>query len=1004
MSFRAHGITVFAVLAALLAVTPARPLPAQTVPFGKNKIQYRGFEWRVLPGPHLDVYYYPEEEEVARLALAWGEESYAFLERKFQHHPFRRIPLIVYASDQHFEQTNVFPGFIPEGVLGFTEYLKRRVALPFRGDYAQFRSTLRHELVHAFQLSKLAEVAQQNPRGRGVSPQRIHWWTEGLAEFWSGDQTVEDDMFVGDLVVNGNLPSIRQFSRTYSFFSYPVGAELHRYLSARFGDDYIVRLYETYWQYDTFDSALAGVLGVDLDQLSREWRYSLEQRHLPLYAARPPLDVGARPVVERGGANYHPTVYVAPGDTVPQLLFLSPRSGYTNLYQVPLAAGDDRPRTMLEGERSAEFESFHASESGFDVDGNGVLAITSKFLDRDALLLWDLQRRRIVGRYQWPDLVGLRSPAWDRGGQRVVFEGLSTSGFSDIYLVDFRSQQLRRLTNDRYRDAHPDWSPDGNTIVFTSDRTSFGAPGATNLFLYDVSSGSIRYLTHGPWHDQTPRWSADGRGIAFSSDRAGSYDLYLVDEQGRGRRLSYLTGGAYDPEWLPGGDGLVFGGFQQVSFRIFRMPLPPDSAGGEPLALRLADRTWVAPAEPALAARDSSKSGPAGWHWARPATAAIAQTASKPYRTLEKVSLDFAAADALLAPGYGSAQGAQFLLSDLLGDHILFASVSAAQLSRLNNLLDSFSGGLLYLNLEHRLNYGAGLFRFRGRYRDVLFDIYDEESFGGQFVASYPFSRFRRVELQLAVQRSERVDVEDAWDDGIFGGGDPERATANLTRSGTLSSNFVSYVKDNTLWLPTGPIDGERYNLSAGMVSCFACEVPSTVTEQPVHRSATAEHYVLLGDYRHYFRTSLQSAYAVRAYGYYSDGAIPGRSALGGPNRLRGYPYLSLAGSRVWLVNQEWRFPILNAIDLAFPFGRLRLPGIQGATFFDAGSSWLEDEKMRGVWGSYGLAFRTSLGAPLVLRLDVGRRYAWNEDPPVVFRGGERFTDTFVDFFFGFNF
>jgi hypothetical protein len=74
--------------------------------------------------------------------------------------------------------------------------------------------------------------------------------------------------------------------------------------------------------------------------------------------------------------------------------------------------------------------------------------------------------------------------------------------------------------------------------------------------------------------------------------------------------------------------------------------------------------------------------------------------------------------------------------------------------------------------------------------------------------------------------------------------------------------------------------------------------------------------------------------------GYYSDGSIPGRSALGGPNRLRGYPYLSLAGSRVWLVNQEWRFPILNAIDLAFPFGRLRLPGIQGAAF-DAGSSWL---------------------------------------------------------------
>ncbi|NJD11476.1 MAG: hypothetical protein FIB01_13935 [Gemmatimonadetes bacterium] len=1003
MNARRAGLALAVAVCLGLTLSGDSPLSAQTVPFGKNKIQYHDFAWRVLSGPHLDVYYYPEEEEVARLALSWGEESYAFLERKFQHHPFRRIPLIVYASDQHFEQTNVFPGFIPEGVLGFTEYLKRRVSLPFRGDYAQFRGTLRHELVHAFQLSKLSEVAQQNPRGRGESPQRIHWWTEGLAEFWSGEQTVEDDMFVRDLVVNARLPDIKQFSRTYSFFSYPVGAELHKYLSQRFGDDYIVRLYETYWQYDSFDAALAGVLGEDLDRLSREWRYSLERRHLPQYAARPPLDVGAGPVVMRGGANYHPVAFVAPGDTTLQLLFLSPRNGYTNLYRISLARGESHLGTVLRGERSAEFESFHASESGFDVNQHGVVAITSKFLERDALLLWDVTQRRVVGRYQWPDLVGLRSPSWDAAGERVVFEGLSNSGFSDLYLLDFRTQQLRRLTSDRYRDANPDWAPDGDRIVFASDRTAYGADGASNLFLLGLADGSIDYLTCGPWHDQQPRWSPDGRGIAFSSDRAGTYDLYLVEPNGNGRRLSYLTGGAYDPEWLPGSDALVFGGFQQISFRIFRMTLPPDTVGAGRIALDVPARAWQ-PADAALAGADSAPARLVSWHWAEATGADAAQAASKPYQTLRKVSLDFAAADALVAPGYGSAQGVQFLASDLLGDHILFTSISAAQVSRLSDFRNSFSGGLLYLNMKRRLNWGAGLFRFQGRFRDVLFDIYDEDAYGAQFIASYPFSRFRRVELQLAVQRSDRLDIEDAWDDGIFGGGGDSIPSRDLTRRGTLSSSFVSYVKDNTLWLPTGPIDGERYNISLGMSACFACDVPSTVTGALVHRSATAENFVFLADYRRYFRTSLQSAYAIRAYAYFSDGALPGRSALGGSNRLRGYPYLSLAGSRAWLLNQEWRFPILDGIALAFPFGTLRLPGIQGAVFADAGSSWIKQRSMHGVWGGYGLGFRTSLGAPLVLRLDVGRRYAWNGKPPVVLSRGEGFNDTFVDFWFGFNF
>src|SRR5690606_14380105 len=169
-----------------------------------------------------------------------------------------------------------------------------------------------------------------------------------------------------------------------------------------------------------------------------------------------------------------------------------------------------------------------------------------------------------------------------------------------------------------------------------------------------------------------------------------------------------------------------------------------------------------------------------------------------------------------------------------------------------------------------------------------------------------------------------------------------------------------------------------------------------------VSRDAAAEHYVAFADYRRYFRTSLYSAYAIRAYAFYSDGAIPARAVLGGSHRLRGYPRFSLTGSRLWLVNQEWRFPILHALNLSFPFGDLRLPGVQGALFTDVGASWLENMSgPEGTWGSYGGSFRMSLGAPLVLRLDIGKRFAIGDEPPVIFNNGERFGKTFVDFFFG---
>ncbi len=989
--------------AALVLLPLAAPAAAQTVPFGKNKIQYRDFQWHVLSGEHVDVYYYPEEERIAHMALAYAEESFAILERRFRHHPFARIPLIVYASHQHFEQTNVFPGLIPEGVLGFTEYLKRRVALPFRGDYAQFRHTLRHELVHAFQISKIAEVRSLHPGREKFTPQQVHWWTEGLAEYWSSEQDAEDEMFNRDLVLGGKLPHLRSMTRQYSYASYPLGAELHRYLAGRFGEDYIVRLYEEFWRYDSFEGALAAVLGVDLDRLGREWERTLQRRYFPAFGERSPPEVAAVPVIYGGGGNFKPAVYVDSADATTQLFFLSGRSGYTSLYRAPLVEGERAVTRILEGEKTAQFESLHAYDSRIDVHAAGLVVFVSKYLQRDALFLWDVDEKRIVGRYQWPDLVGIQSPAWDPGGGRIVFEGLSTGGYSDLYVLDFRTQQRTRLTADHYRDEDPDWAPDGRTIVFASDRTAFGDDGRTNLFLLDRVDGRIRPLTYGPWNDRDPRWSHDGARVAFSSDRAGTPDLYAVDRDGHGIRLTALAGGAFDPEWLPGDGGLVFAGFSEGTYRIYRIALGEDTLHARRIALAAPPVTAVDTAAAADTATTPTPA-PTGWSWAGLHADALEGAEPRRYDTWRQISLDIAGGDAFIAPGLGAAQGVQFLASDMLGDHLLFGGASAIRAERIGDLLDNFSGNLLYLNLSHRLNFGAGIFRFKGLYRDVALDVYEEETYGGQFVASYPFSRFRRIELHLGMERSDRRDVGSSGDGFPFGVpvGDDER---DLTRSGLLASNYVSYVKDNTLWVPTGPIDGERYDLSFGLSTCFSCRSPSDAPGVRGVRAAAAERYTLSLDYRRYYRTSSRSAYALRAYGYYSDGAIPGRTVLGGPHRLRGYPRYSLAGSRVALINQEWRFPVLGALAFDVPVaGSMRFPGIEGAVFGDVGASWLEEQEPTGVWGSYGIGLRSALVPPFVLRLDLGRRFRFGELPPVYFDRDEPFGAPFVDLFFGYNY
>ena len=232
----------------------AAPAAAQFFAFGQNKIQYRKLDWRVLRGRHVDLYYYPAEAELAPAALAYAEASYDTLSVQFGHEVASRIPLIVYASHTDFEQTNILPYTPPEGLLGATDFLKRRVSLPFQGNFAEFRHTIRHEMVHVFQLDLDADSYHQAPRASRINFPL--WWTEGLAELWSAGQDARDEMVMRDLTLSGRLPSFRQLIYTTSGIVYPIGGQIHRWLADTYGDWRVAVMYKELNRYDTFEDAV----------------------------------------------------------------------------------------------------------------------------------------------------------------------------------------------------------------------------------------------------------------------------------------------------------------------------------------------------------------------------------------------------------------------------------------------------------------------------------------------------------------------------------------------------------------------------------------------------------------------------------------------------------------------------------------------------------------------------------------------------------------------------
>lgn len=111
-------------------------------------------------------------------------------------------------------------------------------------------------------------------------------------------------------------------------------------------------------------------------------------------------------------------------------------------------------------------------------------------------------------------------------------------------------RRLWQLTTTGRLDGEPTWSPDGQSIAYSSDRD-----GTFKIWIQRLRGGSPVAITSGPARDWQPSWSPDGQHIAFRSERDGG-GLFIVPTAGGGARR--IAGFGYHPQWSPDGARLLF--------------------------------------------------------------------------------------------------------------------------------------------------------------------------------------------------------------------------------------------------------------------------------------------------------------------------------------------------------------------------------------------------------------------------------------------------------------
>ncbi len=569
-----------ALMAAVCVIVCPLPAPAQDVRFGQNKVQYRDFEWRSFKTEHFEFFYHQGGEEIAEFAAVASEKAYEELSRLFRYRLTHRVPIILYNSHNDFQQTNVTPGILQEGIGGFTEYMKHRVVVPFEGSYEDFRHVLHHELVHAVSGAMVWGTGVASLISRAQSPAVPLWFEEGLAEYASMGWDLDADAFLRDAVITGYLPPLQQIYG--GILAYKGGQAFFRFLEETYGAGRIAEVMGNLRLLHHLDRAMVAALGRPIEELSEDWHLYLKRTYWPEIEGRRLPSEFARPVTDHqeDGSVYNVFPSLSPGGDM--VAFISNRAQYMDLYVLSTLDGSLISH-LGQGERAGQFEEMHILRGGITWDPEGeLLALAAKGGPSDRIYVVRARDGEVVEQID-PGMDGVFEPAWSPDGRHIAFVGID-SGYSDLYLYELATGDYTRLTYSKASESFPAWSPEGGVLAYVSDRVVEGIGpkepdlpvqyGPSNIWMMDTGAGesTARLAVASPFDDESPAFTPGGEELVFISDRSGVRNIYRRDlETGEDRPLTNILTGV-ETLTLSRRDGsMAFSAFNGAGFDVFHM-------------------------------------------------------------------------------------------------------------------------------------------------------------------------------------------------------------------------------------------------------------------------------------------------------------------------------------------------------------------------------------------------------------------------------------------------
>lgn len=238
--------------------------------FGKNRIQYKRFEWLTIRSNNFEFNYYRSGDKIAQNAAKIAEGEYDRITELLGYTPFTTMKIFLYNSPKELEQSNIgltAPIDLDGSILNLA---KSRVQIAYTGNEEQFKQELVQQIARLFVYDMLYGGSLKEVLQSSLLLTVPEWYMAGISAYISGDN--ENPLMLDRMRTAILKNKDKKIETLQGKDAEMIGQSIWNYIAVRYGKDNISNILNLTRIIRTEESSITSTLGISYSRFIKEWR------------------------------------------------------------------------------------------------------------------------------------------------------------------------------------------------------------------------------------------------------------------------------------------------------------------------------------------------------------------------------------------------------------------------------------------------------------------------------------------------------------------------------------------------------------------------------------------------------------------------------------------------------------------------------------------------------------------------------------------------------------